>query len=98
MLHPLVVQLGRGAMLAGGELMSAGRLLVLAARGMDGVGHADLQAGPLAMARLFEGAHTPGPRGAPSTHEAQRARLYCRLPVIAHLACARSRAGRGSRR
>jgi hypothetical protein len=27
---------------------------------MDGVGHADLQSGALAMARLFEGAHTLG--------------------------------------
>ena len=58
MLHPLVVKLCRRAMLAGRELMGARRLLVLAARGMDGVGHAGAQAEPSAMASLFEGAHT----------------------------------------
>ena len=58
--HALVVELGRRAMLAGREFMSARRLLVLAARGMDGAGHAGAQTGPFATARLYEGEHTPG--------------------------------------
>jgi hypothetical protein len=37
MQHPLVVKLRRSAMLAGRDLMIARGLLVLAARGMDGV-------------------------------------------------------------
>jgi len=57
--HPLVVQLGRRAMLAGRKLMSGRRLLVLAAWGMDGAGHAGLQAEPSGLGRLCEGEHTP---------------------------------------
>jgi hypothetical protein len=56
----LVVEFGRRAMLAGREFMSARCLLVLAARGMDGAGHAGAQTGLFATARLCEGEHTPG--------------------------------------
>ena len=60
MLHPLVVKLGRRAMLAGRELMGARRLLVLSARGVDGAGHLDRQAAPLAGAGLCAAEHTRG--------------------------------------